>query len=60
MTKEDSFGNLGTQTITRTFTIDTTAPSVTSINTDFIYEERRYIGTNPTDIIVEIIPYFCC
>ena len=54
ITASDDFGNTATETITKTFQVDTTAPVITALRTDFVYEDRNYMGDIPVNLTAEI------
>jgi hypothetical protein len=54
ITAEDNFGNSDSAVITKTFKIDSTAPSVAAITTGRVYNGKNYIGTVPLTIKMSI------
>ncbi|MBW2995969.1 hypothetical protein KY332_01580 [Candidatus Woesearchaeota archaeon] len=51
----DAYGNQAAPAlVTRDFNIDTDAPEITFIGTDYAFEGKSYIGDKPVDIIVKL------
>jgi len=54
ITAEDDFGNVISKTISKSFSVDNSAPNVNSIKTEYTSDGSNYIGLNPTKITAEI------